>query len=116
MEANNKNQALYTLSNKGRYKGKKPYKITKGKFCRNCKQASYDIKDCYFLFPDKAPKLQKKPNDKAKKDDKEEKSARDIRDDNIDVLYSKMLPNNVLTNLGDIDINFNIKNIQVNIT
>jgi hypothetical protein len=37
IEANNKNQALYTLSNKGRYKGKKPYKITKGKFCRNCK-------------------------------------------------------------------------------
>lgn len=48
-------QALY-ISNKGRYKGKKPYKITKGKYCRNCKQTSYDIKDCYFLFPDKAPK------------------------------------------------------------
>ena len=118
MEANNKNQALYTLSNKGRYKGKKPYKITKGKFCRNYKQASHDIKDYYFLFPDKAPKSQKRPNNKAKKDDKKEveKSARDTRNDNIDVLYSKMLPNNILTNLGDIDINFNIKNIQVNIT
>ena len=42
--------------------------------------------------------------------------ARDIRDDNIDVLYSKISPNNVLINLRDIDINFNIKNIQVNIT
>ena len=57
IEANNKNQALYTLSNKGRYKGKKPYKITKGKFYRNYKQASHNIKDYYFLFPDKAPKL-----------------------------------------------------------
>ena len=72
---------------------------------------SHNIKDCYFLFPDKAPKSWKRPNDKAKKDDKEEKSARDIRDDNIDVLYSKMSPNNVLTNLGDIDIDFNIENI-----
>jgi hypothetical protein len=76
---------------------------------------SYDIKDYYFLFPDKAPKLWKRPNDKAKKDDKKEveKSARDTRDDNIDVLYSKMSPNNVLTNLGDMDIDFNIENIQI---
>jgi hypothetical protein len=55
MEANT-NQTLYTMSNKGKYKGKKPYKITKGRFCRNCKQTSHDIKDCFFLFPEKAPK------------------------------------------------------------
>jgi len=56
MEANNNTQALYTMSNKGKYKGKKPYKVAKGRFCRNCKQTSHDVKDCYFLFPDKAPK------------------------------------------------------------
>jgi hypothetical protein len=85
----------------------------KGKFYRNCKQVSHDIKDYYFLFPDKVPKSWKRPNNKAKKDDKKEveKSARDTRDDNIDVLYSKMLPNDVLTNLGDIDIDFDIENI-----
>jgi len=119
MEANNNSQALYIMSNKGKYKGKKPYKVTKGRFCRNCKQTSHDIKDCYFLFPDKAPKSWKNYQQKAKKasteQEKEEKSARDIRDDNIDVLYSNMSPD-ALTSLGDMEIDFDIENIQVNIT
>ena len=113
MDANNNNQALYTMANKGRYKGKKPYKITKGKYCHNCKQVSHDIKDCYFLFPDKAPKSWKKPKEKTDKE--EDKSSCDVRDDNIDVLYSKMSPE-ALTNISDMDIDFNIDNIQVNIT
>jgi len=119
MEANNNSQALYIMSNKGKYKGKKPYKVTKGRFCRNCKQTSHDIKDCYFLFPDKAPKSWKNYQEKAKKasteQEKEEKSARDIRDDNINVLYSNMSPD-ALTSLGDMEIDFDIENIQVNIT
>jgi len=56
MEANNNSQALYTMPNKGKYKGKKPYKVTKGQFCRNCKMTSHNTPDCYFLFPDKALK------------------------------------------------------------
>jgi hypothetical protein len=45
-------QVLYT-----NYRGKNPYKITKGKHCKYCKLPSHDTKDCYFLFPNKAPKL-----------------------------------------------------------
>ena len=47
------NQALFPYNKDGRkYKGKKPYKITKGKYCKYCKLPSHDAKDCYFLFPD----------------------------------------------------------------
>lgn len=30
------------------YKGKRPYKITKGKYCRNCKRATHNTMDCFF--------------------------------------------------------------------
>jgi Reverse transcriptase (RNA-dependent DNA polymerase)/gag-polypeptide of LTR copia-type/Integrase core domain/GAG-pre-integrase domain len=105
-------QALYS-SNKN-YKGKKPYKITKGtgKYCRNCKKTSHNITDCAFLFPDKAPKGWKDKVDiSPNKIDKIDKSGKDIRDENIDALYSNI-------DIGDIDmdIDLNLGDIQVNIT
>jgi hypothetical protein len=75
------------------------------------------------LFPNKAPKGWKN-KDKDDKDDKDkdppkEKSAKDTRDDNVDVLYSKMSDES-LESLNDIemdfDIDIDINNIQVNIT
>jgi hypothetical protein len=45
-----------------KYKGKKPYKITKGKYCKHCKLPLHDAKDCYFLFPYKAPPSWNKNN------------------------------------------------------
>ncbi|POS82106.1 hypothetical protein EPUL_006658 [Erysiphe pulchra] len=67
-EDDNNNTVLYTSSNnkhpnsnqsnisKNRpFKGKKPYQITKDKYCRNCKRSSHNTVDCYFLHPEKAP-------------------------------------------------------------
>ncbi|KAI0993069.1 hypothetical protein K3495_g15115 [Podosphaera aphanis] len=52
--------ALFANTNNGQKhkptKHFKPYKITKPKFCRNCKKTSHNANDCYFLFPHKAPK------------------------------------------------------------
>jgi len=80
---------------------------------------SHNTPDYYFLFPNKAPKSWKNYQEKAKKaspkPEKEEKLARDIRDDNINVLYSNISPDD-LNSLGDMEIDFNIENIQVNIT
>ena len=97
----------------GGYKGKKPYKITKSgssgankKYCINCKQHSHITSNCAFLFPDKAPKGWKKlGGDTNKSPDKLEKSAREKRDDNIDVLYSTA---NTALDIGDFVIDFDV--------
>jgi hypothetical protein len=85
---NNNTQILHT-----QYKGKKPYKITKGKYCKNCKLPSHDIKDCYFLFPNKAPKSWNKRlnslNNYYQNNNSKDPHPRDQRDENIDVLYTK---------------------------
>ena len=84
-------QVLYNSSQKGNYKGKKPQKITKGKYCRNCKQTSHNIDNCAFLFPDKAPKGWKLRGIKTDKTNKiPNKLAIKARDDNIDILYSNI--------------------------
>ena len=97
----------------GGYKGKKPYKITKSgssgankKYCINCKQHSHITSNCAFLFPDKAPKGWKKlGGDTNKSPDKLEKSAREKRDNNIDVLYSTA---NTALDIGDFVIDFDV--------
>jgi len=72
-----------------KYKGKKPYKITKGKYCKYCKLTSHEAKQCFFLFPDKAPKgwnrnMEKPPSSPP------QKHPRDVREENIDILYSNI--------------------------
>ena len=49
------------------YKGKKPYKITKGKFYIYYKLAFYIISNYYFLFPNKVLKIWKIRADVLKK-------------------------------------------------
>jgi hypothetical protein len=120
IEANNSEQALYIKTIKPKYKGKKPYKITKGKYCCNCKQTSHITTDCFFLFPDKAPKSWRKPIDKDKSDESEA-SPRDTRDNNIDILYTSTkapIIENFSTNISDMDLDFEIReeDIQVYIT
>jgi hypothetical protein len=122
------NQALYTnLNNKNfprsNYKGKKPWKVTKGKYCKYCKQTSHNTTNCAFLFPDKAPKgwKNKDKDDKDKdKDYLKEKSAKDTRDDNVDILYSKMTDESLESFNNsmdmDFDIDIDINDAQVNIT
>ena len=83
-ESRDNHQVLFTRS--GGYKGKKPYKITKGKHCKYCKLPSHEAKDCYFLFPNKAPKGWKSLQ---KEEKEEEKHPREQRDENIDVLFTK---------------------------
>jgi hypothetical protein len=80
---------LYTKAGGGGYKGKKPYKITKGKHCKYCKLPSHEAKDCYFLFPNKAPKNWK--NLQREEEEKKEipKHSRDQRDENVDILFTK---------------------------
>ena len=85
----NTDQALITSSGN---KGKKPYKVTKNttqskKYYTNYKQHSHVTSNCAFLFPEKAPKGWKRPKTD-KSPDITEKSARDKRDNNINVLYS----------------------------
>jgi hypothetical protein len=105
----NTDQALITSSG---YKGKKPYKVTKNspqskKYCANCKQHSHVTSNCAFLFPDKAPKGWKRPKTN-KSPDITEKSARDKREENINILYNN---SDILENIGDFNINFLIKDI-----
>jgi hypothetical protein len=113
------NQALFTYNKDNRkYKGKKPYKITKGKYCKYCKLPSHDAKDCYFLFPSKAPKSWNKDNNLDNSPNKysnnsKDKHPRDTRDDNIDVLHSNApsLEPDLDTNIEMDDYNF--EDIQV---
>ncbi|POS81731.1 hypothetical protein EPUL_006632, partial [Erysiphe pulchra] len=59
LDDNSVNQALVALMknrSKKSYGGKKPYKISKGKFCRSCQKTNHNTTDCYVLFPNKAPK------------------------------------------------------------
>ena len=88
-------QVLYTNSFNTKYKGKKPWKVTKGK---HCKLPSHNTKDCYFLFPEKSPKSWNKGNQNTsnitsnnpyKSQSPREKHPRDQLDENIDILYSK---------------------------
>ena len=84
------NQALFTYNkDNNKYKGKKPYKITKGKYCKYCKLPSHDAKDCYFLFPSKAPKSwNNSKSNKPPNSPKDNKHPRDIRNDNIEILHT----------------------------
>jgi hypothetical protein len=113
-ENKDSNQALFTFNKDShKYKGKKPYKITKGKYCKYCKLPSHDTKDCYFLFPSKAPKSwnNSKSNNKPPNSPKDNKYPRDIRDDNIEILHTNT-PSLEL----DLDANmdeFDFEDIQV---
>ncbi|POS81640.1 hypothetical protein EPUL_005900, partial [Erysiphe pulchra] len=84
---NNKNN-----SNSNRqYKGKKPYKITKDKYCRNCKRSSHNTVDCYFLHPEKAPSHWNNKDiiiNNYKNTQQERSHSHDDKD--VDVLYTKM--------------------------
>jgi hypothetical protein len=70
------------------YRGKKPYKITKGRFCRYCKLTSHEASNCYFLHPEKAPKSWKTNIPESTPEKGYEKSPLNIRDDNIMALYT----------------------------
>jgi len=112
----NNPQILFT-----KYKGKKPYKITKGKYCGHCKLGSHNYNDCYFLFPHKAPESWKRKNKEYinKKDNSPKNHPRDELDKNIDVLYSKSSSLTSPQNLNDINLDFegmddiNYEDIQV---
>jgi len=65
------------------------------------------------LFPNKAPKGWKnKDKDDKDKDPPKEKSAKDTRDNNVNVLYSKMSDKS-LESLNNIEMDFNI-DIDIN--
>jgi hypothetical protein len=99
-----------------KYKGKKPYKIVKGKYCKHCKLASHDIKDCYFLFPNKAPKSWNKRFNNILNDNNnynsKEGHPRDIRDENIDVLYTKTPNSSKTPERGLDEHNLDFENIE----
>jgi hypothetical protein len=81
-------QVLYTGS---KYKGKKPYKIVKGRFYKHYKLPSHETKDCFFLFPDKAPKtwqIRQKAIEKAVEEEK--KNPREEREEKENILFSKI--------------------------
>jgi hypothetical protein len=106
---------LYTKgTSPTRYKGKKPYKVTKGQYCKYCKLPSHSASNCYFLFPDKAPRSWKENievSNNAKENDKQH--PKDIRDENIDILYSKT---SSTTSPIEIDMDIDLDNIEVYIT
>ena len=114
----NNPQVLFT-----RYKGKKPYKITKGKHCKHCKLPSHDTKDCYFLFPERAPNSwnKNKSYNNPYKQPLKDIHPRDQLDENIDILYSKtpISKNSPEKSLNDINLDFegmddiNYEDIQV---
>jgi hypothetical protein len=56
LNSKERTQALYTHTKAINAKNtKKSFKSVKGKHCSNCKMTLYKVKDCYFLFPNKAP-------------------------------------------------------------
>ena len=92
-------KAFYTTKT---YKGKKPYKITKGKYCKHCKQLSHNTDNCFFLFPDKAPKSWKEKSkdlessSSSNNTTRENNKAQEERDNNIDALYSNINMNDLV--------------------
>ena len=48
---NSQNKLLYINNNKNNYK-----KLSGGLYCQHCKLASHNTKNCFFLFPEQAPK------------------------------------------------------------
>ncbi|POS81899.1 hypothetical protein EPUL_006831, partial [Erysiphe pulchra] len=89
-------------NNKNRtYKGKKPYKITKGKYCRNCKRASHNTVDCYFLFPEKAPPSWNHENTKKQNNNTQQETGHSIDNNDVDVLYTRMDHEVVDLNMAD---------------
>ena len=121
-DSNNNNMALFT-TNGSKYKGKKPYKITKGKYCKHCKLPSHFTKDCYFLFPDKAPKWwnisdynKNNNNNKPKEANNASKHPKEIRDENIDILVSKSKSKSPSIDPLDLEDYNDFEDIQVNIT
>jgi gag-polypeptide of LTR copia-type len=96
------NKVFYT--NNQPYKGKKPYKITKGKYCKYCKLTSHANDNCYFLFPNKAleawkNKSQQMVNTTTDNVQRANNKAQDERDKNTEILYT-----NMDTSLIDFDI------------
>ena len=123
------NRVLYT-----RYKGKYPYKITKGQYCKYCKLPSHEAKSCFFLFPEKAPaswKLSLKEKGFEPKTTRPPNAARKQREENeqlliahattqtqsLDSLNQVTPPPTIDLDLADIDMaNIDLDNIEVFIT
>jgi len=79
-------QALYTNSN---YKGKKPWKVSKTKYCTNCKKTSHNVDKCIWLHPELAPPNWKFDKNGSTSKDREPNKAREQRDNRTEVLYCK---------------------------
>ena len=119
-ESKESNTVLHT-------KTRPTFKVVKkkpqGKHCKYCKLGSYDVKDCYFLFLERAPKNWKKKFDAIENSVNEaEKTPREKRDENVEVLYSKSSGDIAIENdtieldldVGDMNLDF--EDIQVLIT
>ena len=83
---NNHPQAFLTTRRErgpvGKYKAKNSFKAQKGKFCTYCKLSSHEAKNCFFLFPEKAPaKWQKR-------DFHNEKTPKTTQDNNTAILLA----------------------------
>ncbi|POS82207.1 hypothetical protein EPUL_005997, partial [Erysiphe pulchra] len=102
-EDNNNNTILYislnhkypnsnqnNISKNRPYKGKRPYKVTKGKYCRNCKRTSHNTVDCFFLFPEKAPSSWNHINMKKHIENTQLENGHANDDNEVDVLYTRM--------------------------
>ncbi|POS82313.1 hypothetical protein EPUL_006480 [Erysiphe pulchra] len=72
------------------YKDKKPYKITKGKFCKNCKKSSNNTTECYHLFPERAPIYWKQAGQSSKNTQQESRQDLNPDNNNVDILYTMM--------------------------
>ena len=95
-ESNKDKSAFISTTSFKKYKGKKPYKITKGKYCNYCKQTTHIARNCYFLWPEKAPNSFKfkesvysRPENRIKYLNSDE-SGQSIREHNIDIMFTNI--------------------------
>lgn len=113
--------------NKKPYKGKKPWKIQKGLYCKYCKLVGHEADSCYFLHPDKAPKTWKNTTitttNSSNKTPREENPSLLQRNQNIDLLFTTSNTSNTTTSnttnsdIEDlIDLDYEQPEIQVYIT
>ena len=107
----NNEQALAVLAKPpppSGYKGKKPYKITKGKYCRGCNKTTHNTVDCFHLFPHKAPKNWK-PKVRTFQERMNTKVVKPLPDE-TDILCTRI--DTSLSNLND-DMHVDLDNDQV---
>ena len=104
---------------RGKIKPKNAYKVIKGRYCFYCKLSGYEVKGCYFLFPEKAPKEWKDKMAEIVRHPTP-KVGHKIRDEKIMTLYTKSTSLSILSSdiaisiapqiedldLEDLDIDF----------